>query len=861
MSADLMTAQAPRRRNSLRGPVFLWANVVVLGWLAVSVGLLAAHSWLGLPGWVAMHALLLGAVTNAIVIWSEHFAVAWCRMPSPPQRRLALGLTALNLCVIAVLFGVSTDTAALTGIGGTGITVIAVVHTVHLRRATRATRAEGPGTFDYLIGFYGAAGVMLASGAVLGALLALGSGQWYVRLWSAHVHLTLLGWVGLTVLGTMLTLWPTTLRARIGPDTHAAARRALPVLCAGLALTAAGMLAAVVWLTAAGLLCYAVGVGVVAVPLVRSAVGRRPQGPAAWMLGAATGWLAAAVVYEAGRLLVAGSVQALPAVTAETLPILIVGFTVQVLMGALTQLLPMLVGRGPAEHKAVAELLSAGWPARVAAINVAVPLVAGNWPDPLPLLGWVLAAAAVATFVVQALRVALPMARRGSISAQRQRIPGTGTGVVAGLAVVVLAVAVAATGHDAPTATLASGPTRTVDVTLQAMRMNPDVVEVAAGTRLVLRVTNVDAMPHDLRVETGEKTPVLGQGETATLDLGVIDGPRQAWCTVAGHRAAGMTMTIRTDGGATASTHDTHSPGDMGAAMPAALDLGADPSPGWTPRDARLQPVAGTVHKIELTVAERDVEVAPGRFERRWTFGGSAPGPTLHGRVGDQFEITLVNDGTMGHSIDFHAGMLAPDVPMRTIAPGERLTYRFTAHHAGAWLYHCSTMPMALHIANGMFGAVIIDPPGLAPVDREYVLVSSQLYLGEPGSQTQTDNLRAGQPDGWAFNGMAAQYDHAPLTAVVGERARIWVVNAGPGDSTAFHVVGGQFDTVYSEGAWLLRPSVGTEKTGAAQVLNLAPAQGGFVELTFPEAGNYPFVDHDMRHGENGAHGVIAVAG
>jgi nitrite reductase (NO-forming) len=154
-----------------------------------------------------------------------------------------------------------------------------------------------------------------------------------------------------------------------------------------------------------------------------------------------------------------------------------------------------------------------------------------------------------------------------------------------------------------------------------------------------------------------------------------------------------------------------------------------------------------------------------------------------------------------------------------------------------------------------MYGAVVIDPPGLPTVDREYFLVSAQLYLGDPGSDGQAGKTRAGTPDGWMFNGIAAQYDHAPLTARVGERVRIWLVNAGPSDTTAFHVVGAQFDTVYKEGAWLLRP----DAEGGAQVLDLAPAQGGFVELAFPEPGQYPFVDHDMRHAENGAHGVIAV--
>src|SRR5690606_19696977 len=130
-----------------------------------------------------------------------------------------------------------------------------------------------------------------------------------------------------------------------------------------------------------------------------------------------------------------------------------------------------------------------------------------------------------------------------------------------------------------------------------------------------------------------------------------------------------------------------------------------------------------------------------------------APGPTLRGKVGDVFEITLVNDGTMGHSIDFHAGSLAPDRPMRTIPPGESLVYRFTATHSGIWMYHCSTMPMSSHIAAGMTGAVIIDPPNLPEVDHEYLLVQSEVYLSDvattadDATEVSADKIVAERPD------------------------------------------------------------------------------------------------------------------
>lgn len=296
-------------------------------------------------------------------------------------------------------------------------------------------------------------------------------------------------------------------------------------------------------------------------------------------------------------------------------------------------------------------------------------------------------------------------------------------------------------------------------------------------------------------------------------------------------------------------------PATAGAAS-GPLDLAAPMSPGWRPYDATLRPApGGTEHRVEIHAVEKVIEVAPGVRQRMWTFNGTVPGPVLRGHVGDVFTVTFVNDTTMGHGIDFHAGAVAPDGPMRVIQPGQRLTYRFRADHAGAWLYHCSAMPMLQHIANGMYGAVIIDPPNLAHADREYVLVQGELYLGTPGSAAQVAKMEDGRPDAWMFNGTAAGYDHAPLTARAGERVRIWVVAAGPETGTAFHIVGAPFDTVYKEGAYLLRPG----GQGGSQVLDLAPAQGGFVETVFPAPGHYPFLDHDMLHGGSGAHGVITV--
>ncbi|MFC7479335.1 multicopper oxidase domain-containing protein [Luedemannella flava] len=184
------------------------------------------------------------------------------------------------------------------------------------------------------------------------------------------------------------------------------------------------------------------------------------------------------------------------------------------------------------------------------------------------------------------------------------------------------------------------------------------------------------------------------------------------------------------------------------------------------------------------------------------------------------------------------------------------MVYRFRATKAGIWMYHCSTMPMLYHIGNGMYGAVIIDPPDLAEVDREYVLVQSEFYLGADGATGDLAKMRAERPDAVVFNGYVAQYAHRPLTARAGERVRVWVLDAGPGRDSAFHIVGTQFDTVYREGRYELRP----DDPGGAQVLDLAPAAGGFVEVTFPAAGHYPFVSHAMVDAERGARGLFEVS-
>jgi nitrite reductase (NO-forming) len=216
----------------------------------------------------------------------------------------------------------------------------------------------------------------------------------------------------------------------------------------------------------------------------------------------------------------------------------------------------------------------------------------------------------------------------------------------------------------------------------------------------------------------------------------------------------------------------------------------------------------------------------------------------------------LTNRGDLGHSIDFHASRVAWDDEMRTIAPGESLVYEFTAEHTGVFMYHCGTPPTLHHIGNGMYGVIIVEPEDLAPVDQEFVLVQSELYLGPQGEPGDYGAMVADDWDAVVFNGYHNQYRHEPIAVDAGDRYRVWVLDAGPSENSAFHIVGTIFDTVWKEGAYLLRPD-GTN--GGSQVLDLQPAQGGFVEFSFAEDGLYPFVTHKFSNTTKGALGFFAV--
>jgi nitrite reductase (NO-forming) len=449
--------------------------------------------------------------------------------------------------------------------------------------------------------------------------------------------------------------------------------------------------------------------------------------------------------------------------------------------------------------------------------------------------------------------------RRWSIAAA---IGGFGAFVALILAVILIAASVgtgdkvatdtAAAPGDAAATVPAGQP---VEVELGDLYIKPASITVAKGQHVTLHVTNKGAMQHDIVLDGQKAAGMIDPGKSATVDFGMIDKSTVAYCTVPGHRAAGMEMKINVAGAAAAAAATGSSTGSAAASNDAKIDPNATPSATWKAFDPKLQPAAGgVVHNLQFAAKETVHEVAPGVKQQVWTFNDQVPGPIVRVKLGDVVNLTLTNEGTMGHSIDFHASEVAPNVEMRTIQPGESLTYQFKAEHTGIWMYHCGTAPALHHIGNGMFGALIVDPPDLAPVDHEYVFVQSEWYLGPQGQPGDLTKMQNEQFDAVTFNGYYNQYKFSPIHVNPGEKVRAWVLDAGPSENSSFHIVGTVFDTVYKEGAYLLRGGPGA---GGAQALDLQPAQGGFVEFTLDRPGTYTMVTHKFANVGKGALGTF----
>lgn len=268
--------------------------------------------------------------------------------------------------------------------------------------------------------------------------------------------------------------------------------------------------------------------------------------------------------------------------------------------------------------------------------------------------------------------------------------------------------------------------------------------------------------------------------------------------------------------------------------------------------------------RVEMEIIEKEMEMADGTSYIYWTFGGTVPGEFIRLRVGDEVEFTLINhpDNKLPHNIDLHA-VTGPGggADASYVAPGHQATFSFKALNPGLFVYHCATPPVGLHIANGMYGLILVEPKGgLPPVDKEYYLMQGEFYTsGETGAKGLQDfsleKALLEQPDYVVFNGsMDALTGPNALKAEVGETVRLFVGNGGPNLVSSFHAIGEIMDKVYVEGGTTVNENIQT---------TLIPAGGAAIaEFKVDVPGELVLLDHSVFRAFNkGAIAILDVEG
>jgi nitrite reductase (NO-forming) len=459
---------------------------------------------------------------------------------------------------------------------------------------------------------------------------------------------------------------------------------------------------------------------------------------------------------------------------------------------------------------------------------------------------------------------------------------------------VLLAGVLAACGNDAPQAdgefgVLGGEAAAGEPATGEAIHQPGDVIEflasefafapadiVAEPGTYTGRLVNDGTIEHDITFE-GQEPVVAAAGEEVEFEFVVPEEGIAYLCTIPGHSDAGMVGFVRTPGSSgdeePAAAADEGGEASHGGV--AAVAVEADPAaPPYALRDPSVPargegegvtlveggaPDGGDLIEVELQVEEKLMTVAEGYQQQVWTFGGTVPGPVLRTHVGDTVRVHLVNPDAsqVSHSIDYHASQVAWNDEMRSIAPGEDLVYEFTTDYAGVYMYHCGTDPVLHHIANGMFGMIIVEPEGgLPPVDHEFFFVQNEWYLGEQGdvSSLAKADQATPAPDFVMFNGIARQYLDNPIEVPTGDEVRLFVLDVGPSIDSSFHIVGTIFHDVTKEGVHL---EEGNDGNWGAQAVDLSPAQGAVIELRTAEDGLYPIVTHAFNFPGRGAIGLL----
>jgi nitrite reductase (NO-forming) len=433
----------------------------------------------------------------------------------------------------------------------------------------------------------------------------------------------------------------------------------------------------------------------------------------------------------------------------------------------------------------------------------------------------------------------------------------------------VMTPAAPATGPTRPAATPAPVQRSRADVRLTATEFafSQPTLQVEPGQPVHLTLDNRGSIEHNLHVDGSSATLDARAGQSVAADFS-FDQPGEFnfFCSIPGHKEAGMQgkLIVRGTDGAAEGAHAEHSVTPTSASdasvQPLPDGLTRLPQPEVAPPIERREPA---VVKVDLETREVTALLAEGVAYRFWTFNGTVPGPMVRVRQGDTVELTLRNaEGTsLTHSINLHAvnGPGGGSVDTQ-VAPGDASTIRFQALHPGVYVYHCMTPMVGQHVANGMYGMIVVEPPeGLPKVDREFYLMQGDVYLkGDRGQkglrEFSLDKLFEEDPEYVIYNGSVGSLTGSrALRARVGETVRFFFGVGGPNKDSAFHVVGESFDSLHPEGA--------AEALTDVQTTLVPPGGATMATMKLSVPGHYMIEDHHITRLEKGAMANLEVEG
>jgi nitrite reductase (NO-forming) len=377
----------------------LRANALVIAYLlaALTSGIFQKGTEGGEPAWLTVHLLLLGAVTNAIVTWSDHFvsALLWARTQNRTRQMRIISL--LNIGIIGVLISVSRHIQWLVIMCAT---LIVVVIAFYLQGMASLIKRSLNKRFKGVIAFYQFAGLMILVGIFLGVLDASKSDQdvWQSRITMAHLHANLLGWIGLTIIGTLVTLWPTVLRTQMHPDAISRAKLGLKFLVIGTCGSIVGSLFDQPWILALSIALYLVGAVVALLPAGVLLRRRIPDRSSSWMMFSGTLGLAVLLVGDFSLVLVKRALEKILTSIEAHLLLVFTLWLLPILLGALTYLLPVVLGRGPASNRKLEATLNFGWKWRIFLLPLSSALQI--CPNRFHMVGQLLAGLALGIFLI-----------------------------------------------------------------------------------------------------------------------------------------------------------------------------------------------------------------------------------------------------------------------------------------------------------------------------------------------------------------------------------------------------------------------------------------------------------------------------